>query len=536
MKFLNDVFKIMLLAGFVFAIQACSSDPLAEVAGGEVRGRINETGGALFKGVPYAKPPEGELRWRDPEPVASWTGVLDAGSFGPACTQRIADWNAQEAPGNQEDCLYLNIWTPEWPVESPKAVMVWLHGGGNWGGAASVDYMDGTDLSREDIIFVSINYRLGVFGYFAHPGLTAESPHGTSGNYGLLDQMAALEWVRDNISQFGGDPGRVTVFGQSAGAIDTSYLAASPLTEGLIHRTIQQSGPPIRPIAQLAEAEAQGVRFAESLDAPDDVTEAINFLRSLSGPDLHQAAEAVRRDTDVAPITDPIIDGYLIPRRPAFVFQEGGELPIPKIIGNNVHEHPRGYTREDMLGVIDWNFLEEFRPKVMSYYGLDETELGNAVPQLGPAGDQLSADTRHRCGAVAQSIWRSSNGHPTYQYEFDPPVAGEELSRHQAEIGFIFGNLLSYGYLGGPYTESDSVISEQIQTYWANFAKTGDPNLPSLNGLPEWPQADHTEQPYMKFTLQGPEVREGLRREICDLYIRSLEKTLPAGTAATRPE
>jgi para-nitrobenzyl esterase len=225
-----------------------------------------------------------------------------------------------------------------------------------------------------------------------------------------------------------------------------------------------------------------------------------------------------------------------MPKDAALSFRDGEELPIPMIIGNNAHEHPRGYSREDILGVIDLNF-GTFAPEAIAFYGLDKSELGHSDPLYGPTGDQVSADTRHRCGAVAQAIWRSSRGRPTYQYEFDPPVAGEELTRHQAEIGFIFGNLLSTGYLGGPYTDHDRKISEQIQTYWTNFAKTGNPNLPSLNGLPEWPASNPTARPYLQFTQSdGPVVREGLRREICDLYIEALEETLPAGTAAARPE
>jgi len=536
MNYWTTTISALLLSAAAFSTYAATTDPVVGVSGGEIQGRLLAGGGATFKGVPYARPPLGELRWRNPQPVEPWAGTRDAGNFGAPCTQRIADWNNQEAQGNQEDCLTLNVWTPEWPAESPKAVMVWLHGGGNWGGAASVDYMDGTSLSRQDVILVSINYRLGVFGYFAHPGLTAESAQQSSGNYGLFDQLTALQWVRDNIASFGGDPNRVTLFGQSAGAIDTSYLAASPLAKGLIHRSIQQSGPPIRPIETLAQAEQQGVKFAASLDAPTEDAAAVEFLRSLSGPDLHQAAENRRRDA-VAPITDPIIDGYLMPQRAAFSFQAGDELPIPMIIGNNAHEHPRRWGRDDMLGVIDLNFLDDQVPRVMAYYGLDKSEIGNNDPLYGPAGDQLSADTRHRCGAVVQSVWRSANDRPTYQYEFDPPVAGEELTRHQAEIAFIFGNLLTTGYLGGPYTEADREISQQIQTYWSNFAKTGNPNLPSHDGLPEWPEFNPANRPYLQFTQQdGPVVRESLRREICDLYIEALQETLPAGTAASRPE
>ena len=533
MKHICIAISIVLLAGA--PADAASSDPVVKVSGGEIRGRLMTAGGASFKGVPYARPPLGERRWRIPQAVEPWAGIREAEAFGPPCTQRIADWNAQEAQGNQEDCLYLNVWTPVWPAGSPKAVMVWLHGGGNWGGAASVDYMDGSSLSRQDVVVVSINYRLGVFGFFAHPGLSAESPEHVSGNYGLFDQIAALQWVRDNIARFGGDPERVTLFGQSAGAIDTAYLAASPLAKGLFHSSIQQSGPPIRPRDTLAEAERQGVKFAESLDAPADDAAAVQFLRSLPGPALQEAALTRIRDIG-GPPRNPVIDGYLMPRDAALAFRAGEEMTIPMIIGSNAHEHPRGYSREDMLQVIKLNF-GALAPAATAYYGLDTSEMGNDDPLYGPTGDQISADSRHRCGAMAEALWRSTNGRPTYQYQFDPPVAGEKLTRHQAEIAFVFGNLLSTGYLGGPYTDADRQVSAQVQTYWSNFAKTGNPNLPDLHGLPAWPMSEPDARPYLEFTLHdGPVAREGLRRDICDLYIEALEETLASGTAGGRPE
>lgn len=507
---------------------AATSDPVAQVTGGAVRGRMIPDGGASFKGIPFAQPPLGDLRWRDPVPVKPWTGVRDAAAFGPACTQEILEFNAQEAPGNQEDCLYLNIWTPEWPAKSRKPVMLWLYGGGNTTGAASVDYMDGTGLAKRGVVLVSINYRLGVMGFFAHPALTAESSHHTSGNYGLLDQVAALKWVRDNIAKFGGDPNNVTLFGQSAGAIDTSYLVASPVTKGLIHRSIQESGPPIRQINTLTVSEQKGLKFAATLNAPADAKEAIKYLRSLSGPEVHKAAVTAKAN---APELAPNIDGYLIPRYAAYVYQDGQEAPIPMIVGGNAREEARGYTREAMLRVVKDNF-GVLAPKALAFYGLDKSDMGNSDPLNGTASTQITADTRHRCGAEVESMWRSSHGRATWQYQFDPPVAGEEGTRHQAEIPFVFGTLLPGGFLGGPYTDADRKISTTIQSYWVNFATTGNPNG---KGLPNWPMADPVKRPYLEFTVKdGPVAREGLRREICDLYIEALKETIPGGTAAAR--
>jgi len=531
MKLLSTFSLIVMLGLISVAASAQAAEPIAQVSGGQIQGRLISGGGATFKGVPFAQPPLGDLRWRDPAPVKPWNGVRDASAFGHACTQRISGFNQEEGQNSQEDCLYLNVWTPAWPAKTSLPVMVWLYGGGNTAGAASVGYMDGTLLSRRGVVMVTINYRLGVFGFFAHPGLSAESPHHTSGNYGLLDQLAALKWVHDNIAKFGGDPQRVTLFGQSAGAIDTSILVASPLSKGLIQRSIQESGPPIRPTDTLAQAEQAGVKFADGIQASANSADAVKYLRSLSGPDL-QKASIDKLATD-GTLERPIIDGYLTPRYPALTYEQGGELNIPMIVGGNAREEARGYTREAMLRVINDNF-GKLAPKAMAYYGLDKTNLGNEDPLAGTASTQITADTRHRCGAEVESVWRSSHGRTIYQFQWDPPVAGEVGTRHQAEIPFVFGTLPHTGFLSGPYTDADKKLSDQIQTYWVNFATTGNPNLPNLNGLPEWPKSNPTTRPYMEFTTGGPQVHENLRREICDLYIDALKETIPANTAAEK--
>ena len=410
--------------------------------------------------------------------------------------------------------------------------MVILYGGSNLGGAASVEYMDGTSLSRRGVVMVTINYRVGIFGFFAHPGLTAESPHHSSGNYGLLDQLSALKWVHDNIAKFGGDPGNITLFGQSSGAIDTSLLVASRLSKNLIHRAIQESGPPFRPTVSLAETEPSGVKFGQSLKAPSGSAEAVKFLRSLAGSDLQKAAVATLGNSPV-PLLEPLIDGYLIPRYPALSYQEAQELPIPIIVGHNARETTRNYKPEVMRKWIKDNY-GSLAPKAEEFYGWAKDGTGYDDPFFGSSTTQIRADVRDRCPAIAEGVWRSSHGRTTYEYMFDPPIAGEPATRHSAELPFVFGNLLPAGVVGGPFTDADRKISSAVQTYWTNFAKTGNPNS---KGQPEWPKFNPTARPYLEFTIHdGPVARENLRRNICDLYIAALKETIPGNTAGDYPE
>src|ERR1700686_1827298 len=232
-----------LLSFLLLALSASAADsPTVTVTGGPIRGGLLEKGGAVFKGIPYAQPPVGDLRWREPMPVKPWMGVRDATAFGAICAQKTNAIVLNAAEISKEDCLFLNVWTPEWPSRSPRPVMVWIPGGGNYGGSSSQSVYDSDSLARRGVVVVSLNYRLASFGFFSHPELTRESPHHASGNQGILDQIAALKWVRDNIARFGGDPGNVTIFGESAGSLDVSVLMTSPLSKGLFRRAIGESG------------------------------------------------------------------------------------------------------------------------------------------------------------------------------------------------------------------------------------------------------------------------------------------------------
>ncbi len=275
------------------ASASSTDDPVVQISTGTLRG-TNAGSAIAFRGIPYARPPIGELRWRPPEPPLPWQGVREAVQPGSACTQRTSGLTPFFAPmaraygsnfeqppiRSSEDCLYLDVWTPEWPVKRALPVMVWLHGGSNIVGSGTQSMYDGVSLTRHGVLLVTLNYRLGVMGFFSHPELTAESPHHSSGNYGLLDQLAALNWVKQNIAQFGGDPDNVTLFGESAGAIDATRLMTSPLAAGLFRRVISESGPAFEPGQSLSKAEGFGSAVS-TLATGNEQSPALTKLRAL---------------------------------------------------------------------------------------------------------------------------------------------------------------------------------------------------------------------------------------------------------------
>src|SRR4030095_11614648 len=296
-----------------------SDDLVVTTRTGKVRGVARRSGGAEFLGIPYAKAPVGKLRWHEPVPMKPWSGVRDATAFGAPCAQAIlGDWNRRDSETSQEDCLFLNVITAAWPAKTNLPVMFWIHGGANAGGTATNPlYKDGT-LVNHGVILVTVNYRLGIFGFFAHPGLTSESSHKASGNYALMDQIAALRWVHDNIATFGGDPNNITVFGESAGAQDTSLLMTSPLAHGLFQRAIAQSGSAVNPPAPtLADSEKSGERIASILKAPSG-NAAIEYLRGKSTNELLTAIPP--QDPTQLPLLGPNVDGWVIPKAPDRVF------------------------------------------------------------------------------------------------------------------------------------------------------------------------------------------------------------------------
>lgn len=490
---------------------------------GQVRGALPAAGGAEFLGIPFAAPPVGPLRWQPPAPVDKWSGVRDATVFGPPCSQVVmGDWNRADAENGREDCLYLNVMTPQWPLKRPLPVMLWIHGGANMGGTGSSEFFKGGRLYRHGVVLVTTNYRLGVFGFFAHLELSRASAHHASGNYALLDQIAALQWVHHNIAHFGGDPDNVTVFGQSAGAISTSALMASPLAQGLFHKAISQSGSITLHPAKLADLEAAGETWAQSLPIPPG-QQPVAYLRSLGSADLLKAASPPTDRGAPRPDIRIGLDGWVLTSNPAQVFFSGRQAPIPMIIGNNSRELPKMASADQVRKDIERGMPPDMVSGVLAAYGLAHDGTGAADdPINGPLSVQFIVDVQFRCTGTTQQTWHEAAHHPAYGYQFDRAIPGREAegALHSSELPYVFGSFPNAGNIGGAFGAADRELSDVIQRYWTNFAKTGDPNG---NGLPVWPRFSGT-QGYMEFMPDGRAVpKAGLRRAQCDLFRQMVE-------------
>jgi para-nitrobenzyl esterase len=505
---------------------AADSRPVVAVTGGQVQGATLEKGGAVFKGIPFAQPPIGDLRWREPMPVAPWAGVRDATEFGAPCAQTPVLQPAVAAV-SKEDCLFLNVWTAEWPSRSPKPVMVWIPGGGNFGGASSLFVFDGEKLALHGVVVVTMNYRLGVFGFFSHPQLTRESPHRASGNQGILDQIAALEWVRGNISFFGGDPNNVTIFGESSGSVDVSALMTSPLSQGLFRRAIGESGTGIEPglgkPLTLEEAQRRGEGFAARWPLP--ANPSATDLRAVSTADILKAEPNYYQE--LPPNLGITVDGYVFQKPPAEVFATGAEHRVELLLGNNSRERIPGTTPPTDLKRAIENGYGSLAERGWNLYAAAAND-----PIYGNPADQWANDTSFRCSAVAQLNWHSAAGNTAYEFEFARVPAGREPlgATHASELSYVFGSL-DRGIFAPPgqplsaavVTAVDTEVSQLMQQYWTNFAKTGNPNGSSL---PAWPKFDASSRAYLQFTDAGPVPKEGLRRPYCDLFIDNVKRLM----------
>ena len=470
----------MMVPGLV----AASSGILATDAG-LVEGAVStDSKVRIFKGLPFAAPPVGAWRWKAPQPVPSWTGVRKATDFGARCMQgRIFEDMVFRDSGPSEDCLYLNVWTPSTSSQAHLPVMVWIYGGGFAAGSASEPRQDGENLAKKGVVVVSFNYRLGVFGFLCHPDLTKESGHNASGNYGLLDQVAALKWVRRNIAAFGGDPDNVTIFGESAGSFSVSALMASPLAQGLFQRAIGESGAffsvtlGAKPLALSEEADR---KFTDSLGL-----HSLEALRALPADALLEAAmkQGIMWFW-------PIIDGYFLPQEVRSIFASGEQSKVPLLAGWNADE---GDFHAIFAGAVPT--APNFVARAQTLFG----DKADAFLKLYPAAtdDQAKRSAQDLAGDqfIAFSTWKwielqaATGNSRVFRYEFDdaPPSAAKDSTApsrgayHSAEIEFVFEALASKNL---PWRPEDEKLSDLMSSYWTNFAKTGDPNGP---GLPHWP-------------------------------------------------
>ncbi len=496
--------------------QTAAPVPVVKIHSGKVRGSLTGSGGAAFKGIPYAQPPTGELRWKEPVPVKPWTGIREATAFGRFCVQ-----GGPGGPGSVEDCLYLNVWTPRWPVPSPLPVMVWIHGGGNVAGSTADPVYDGESLARHGVIVVSMNYRLGVFGFLALPELSRESPHHVSGNYGLLDQILALRWVHENVTSFGGDPANVTIFGESAGSADVNALLSSPLSKGLFRRAIGESGP-ASDLPSLAEAEKKGEEMVRDLKISGE--SELHKLRAIRSDEIQKAIGSSMSPSGRTHMVGTVVDGWVLPESPMKVFASGKEQRVPLLLGSNSQELQKPFfpISESLTQAI----TDQYGPladRAMELYGLKSETEPPADPKYGPVLAQWATDSQFRCGTIAELIWHTEAGNPGYQFQFSRAMPGKEAlgAPHGSELAYVFGTL-DRAPKPTTYAATDRKISEKMQQYWTNFAKTGDPNDATL---PTWPKFDAEARMYLDFASAGPVAEKGLRRDICDLYMENLKRT-----------
>jgi para-nitrobenzyl esterase len=460
---------------------------------------------AMFLGIPFAMPPTGERRWKPPQPVEKWPGVRKAKFFGPGCPQsnddvdffkglakEIAETEPYYAFRINEDCLSLNVWSANLGGARKLPVMVWIHFGGNTSGNGAFPPF-GPSLSSKGVVYVSINYRLGALGFLAHPALTAESPHHSSGNYAILDQIAALQWVQRNIAKFGGDPGNVTIFGESAGGVMVCYLMASPLARGLFHRAIMESctcrdyiSPElkrsIRYFGGSGAAEEIGLRLARDLGIPDG-PDALAKLRQKNPEDILRATQ---EDNALNFYAGGTIDGWVLREQPAITFSEGRQARVPVIVGSNADEGSQAVlepsTVANYRAWLEDHFLE-YADEVFAIYPAS-SDAGVRAAFIALSNDYVRGQTVHALARDTASV-----GQRAYLYYFSYPGKGATAglgSFHTLELAFVGGGYFRKARWGEP-TAEDWKLAGIMSGYWTQFAATGNPNRP---GLPKWPIYD----------------------------------------------
>jgi para-nitrobenzyl esterase len=476
----------LVLFAFVLALPLVTSaaPETVAVSGGQVSGTA-ANGVRAFKGIPFAAPPVGDLRWKAPQPVVAWKGVRAADAFGAPCIQEPYPANSPYASSGvtaadppKEDCLYLNVWTAA-ATGDKLPVMVWIHGGAWTRGAGSSATYDGTALAKKGVVVVTTNYRLGVFGFLAHPELTAESPHHASGNYAILDHVAALKWVQNNIAAFGGDPSRVTIFGESAGSWSVNTVQATPLAKGLFHRAIGESGGQFASTTSLAAAEKAGAAFAKSAGA-----ESLATLRGVPADKI--LATPFRSGVNV--------DGYVLPDTVRNLFAQKKQNDVPVLIGSNANEwttlsNPSQFPKT----------LDAYRQRVETQYGAAVKDYDAVYPVKSEAdiAEALLGVGRDTTFTLEMRTWArlvTASGKLAFLYQFTrvPPGPNPAWGAyHAAEIQYAFNNVASRPWA----TDVDRRLADQMSSYWVNFATTGDPNG---KGLPKWTPYDQNGEPYLE--------------------------------------
>ncbi|MGQ9425078.1 carboxylesterase/lipase family protein [Gilvimarinus sp. F26214L] len=465
---------------------------------GKLQGEVSEDGVRSFKAIPYALPPTGERRWKPAEPAPAWRGVRMADAFAPNCVQLPypeGSFFSRPSPPASEDCLYLNVWSAANEGEK-RPVMVWIHGGALTRGSGAIDTYNGAALAKKGVVVVTINYRLGMLGYFSHPQLSAESPHGSSGNYGTTDQVQALKWVQDNIAAFGGDPDQVTIFGESAGSWSVNHLVASPLAKGLFHRAIGQSGAVLEVMPELKtsridqpSAEQRGEALAEAILHKDHKS-PIEALRALP------AAELMARSEEHGHLSRAVVDGWVFPEQIYSIMAQGKQNPVPVLVGFNADE---GTTLG--AGARAARDAETYQRTVKARYA----EFAGDYLQLYPADDLLRStldafrDSFVTWPMQTWAMFTANVAQPAYLYYFTHRPAGplkEQLGAyHAAEIQYVFNNV----------RENDTrerELGDVMSDYWVAFAKDGDPNA-AKSDHPDWKPYTKERRHYMEFNNES---------------------------------
>ncbi len=508
------------------------------VTGGQIQGVLAaaDPGVIAFNGVPYAAPPVGDLRWRPPAAVVAWDGIKPSESPGATCIQAFGGGDSQS-----EDCLFLNVWAPT-EIDDPLPVMVWIHGGGYSMGSGGGALQDGTHLAARDVVVVSLNYRLNAFGFLAHPALSAESGHQASGNYGLMDMVAALEWVRDNIDSFGGDASRVTIFGESAGAGAVMSLLLVPQAEGLFHRAIAESNYISGWDRTLREAEGgrqpaedQGLRLAAALGA--EVDDALQTMRAATAAEVVEAF----RGAGGGYVWAPNVDGWVIPDDPLVMYQEGRQHDVPLITGMMGNEGSMMTQGSQVDSVEKFeSYIRTTYPAIaddaLAHYGVTPDTVKAAV-------DHVSHDMLFAGPVKTQATLHAKVSSPAWVYHFTlvPPTAigANHGSHHAGELAYVFGTMVPNGtlpdgapmkgmigstgtlrysdFLEGDWTDHDHEVSKTLMAYWTQFASTGNPNR---EGLPEWPEYVGQADQHLTFG-EAIEAGSGLHVRGTELFLAS---------------